>query len=79
LHAALESAHETLGLPERVELTEKDCPASRVTADFERLSIPPPAYPLEPHPVKAKQKVKRKKKIRLARIKISPPELLTWP
>lgn len=36
--------------PATVAVTEKLCPASMVTALLERLVIPPPAYPPDPHP-----------------------------
>jgi hypothetical protein len=59
LQALLESAQDTDGAPESFELIMKAWPASSVTAELDRLTTPPPAYPPDPHPVNARQTVRR--------------------
>jgi hypothetical protein len=41
-----------IGVDETVAVTLNAWPASITTAEEDRLTIPPPAYPPEPHPVK---------------------------
>ena len=50
LHELLASDHDTTGFPESFEVIAKLWPASMVTEEEDRLTIPPPGYPPAPHP-----------------------------
>jgi hypothetical protein len=51
-------AHATFKPPVVFAVIGADCPASSTREEDERLAMPPPTYPPEPHPDKAEEKAR---------------------